>query len=117
MLNQFKKSLRHTQTDAENALWYHLKSRNILGVKFRRQHVLRNYIVDFVCLEKKLIIELDGSQHAEREAYDAVRTRVLVREGFRVMRFWNHEVLEDIEIVLEVIFNALGGDSHPSPIR
>jgi very-short-patch-repair endonuclease len=77
------------------------------GLKFRRQHVLQGYIVDFVCLEKKLIIELDGSQHADQETYDAVRTQALEKDGFKVIRFWNNEVLESIGVVLEVIYSAL----------
>jgi very-short-patch-repair endonuclease len=107
MLNQFKKSLRLSQTNVENILWYHLRNRNMKGLKFRRQHVLQGYIVDFVCLEKKLIIELDGSQHADREAYDAMRTKILENDGFRIIRFWNNNVLENLSTVLEVIYNAL----------
>ena len=72
MLLKFKKSLRFNQSDAENILWYRLRSRNLNGFKFRRQHVLHGYIVDFVCLEEKLIIELDGGQHDERKIYDAL---------------------------------------------
>ena len=68
MLKHFKKSLRKSQTDAESMLWYHLRNRNFQNHKFRRQHILRGYIVNFVCLEKKLVIELDGGQHAERTA-------------------------------------------------
>ena len=107
MLNQFKKSLRLSQTNAENILWYYLKNRNMKGLKFRRQHVLQGYIVDFVCLEKKLIIELDGSQHAEQETYDAIRTKALRNDGFKVIRFWNNEVLENIGVILDVIYSAL----------
>jgi very-short-patch-repair endonuclease len=107
MLSKFKKSLRQSQTDAENILWYYLKNRNMKRLKFRRQHVLQGYIVDFVCLEKKLIIELDGSQHVNQEAYDAIRTKVLENDGFKVIRFWNNDVLERIGIVLEVIYSAL----------
>ena len=107
MLNKFKKLLRHSQTNVEDILWYHLRDRNMKGCKFRRQHILQGYIVDFVCLEKKLIVELDGSQHAEQEKYDAVRTQKLNDNNFKVIRFWNHEVLEDITGVLEAIYDAL----------
>jgi very-short-patch-repair endonuclease len=107
MLNKFKKSLRFSQTNVENILWYHLKNRNMKRLKFRRQHVLQGYIVDFVCLEKKLIIELDGGQHAEQETYDAALTQALENDGFKVMRFWNNNVLENIGAVLEVIYGAL----------
>ena len=103
MLEHFQKSLRKTQTDAESLLWYHLRNRNLDGFKFRRQHILKGYIVDFVCLEKKLIIELDGSQHAMRQAYDNVRTQKLQNDGFKVLRFWNNEILDNIEGVWEVI--------------
>lgn len=86
MLNRFKKTLRKLQTDAESILWYHLKNRNFQNHKFRRQHVLCGYIVDFVCLEERLIIELDGGQHAERTEYDSARTLELEADGFRVLR-------------------------------
>lgn len=107
MLDQFKKSLRQSQTDVENILWHYLRNRNMQGYKFRRQHVLRGYIVDFVCLEEKLIIELDGSQHTEQEAYDARRTLMFESDGFRVIRFWNNEIIENINGVMEVIYDAL----------
>jgi very-short-patch-repair endonuclease len=109
MLSQFKKALRVSQTDAEEVLWYYLRNRCFLGVKFRRQHVLRGFIVDFVCLEKRLVIELDGSQHAEREGYDVMRTKILEEDGYRVLRFWNNDVLEDIELVLDVIDEVVEG--------
>ncbi len=111
-LNHFKKSLRTSQTDAENKLWYHLRNRNLHGAKFRRQHILRNYIVDFVCLEQKLIIELDGSQHAEQITYDETRTQILKKDGFRVIRFWNNDVLENTNAILEMIYHAL--NPHPT---
>ena len=106
MLKRFKKTLRTNQTDAESRLWYHLRDRRSQGWKFRRQHILQGYIVDFVCLERKLIIELDGGQHAEQEAYDNRRTRVLEKDGFKVIRFWNNEVLTNTEGVLEMILNT-----------
>src|SRR3990167_9076020 len=106
MLNKFKKTLRTNQTDAESRLWYHLRDRRFQGWKFRRQHILQGYIVDFVCLERKLVIELDGGQHAEQEAYDTRRTRVLEKDGFKVIRFWNNEVLTNTEGVLEMILNT-----------
>ena len=75
MLNRFKNSLHYSQTDAENKLWYDLRNRHFQNHKFRRQHVLSVYIVDFVCLQKKLVIELDGGQHAEQNEYDSTRTQ------------------------------------------
>ena len=112
MLKHFKKSLRKSQTDAEGILWYHLRNRNFQNHKFRRQHVLCGYIVDFVCLEKKLVIELDGGQHAERTAYDSARTLKLEGDGFQVRRFWNNEIFNNMDGVLEAIYEVL---EHPSP--
>ncbi len=109
-LKRFQKTLRTNQTDAESRLWYHLRDRRFYGWKFRRQHMLQNYIVDFVCLKKKLVIELDGGQHADQEAYDNQRTRILEMNGFKVIRFWNNDVLSNIEGVLEMILNA----PHPT---
>jgi very-short-patch-repair endonuclease len=97
------KSLRSNQTDAEAKLWYHLRAYRFMGLKFKRQKPVGNYIVDFVCIEKKLIIELDGGQHAEKAEYDKARTKFLESEGYHVLRFWNHEVLNELEAVLEFI--------------
>jgi very-short-patch-repair endonuclease len=92
MLKHLKKSLRKSQTDAERVLWYRLRNRNLQNYKFRQQHILCGYIVDFVCLEKKLIIELDGGQHAETNEYDSARMLKLETNGFQVLRFWNKEM-------------------------
>lgn len=110
--------LRKNLTDAEKHLWRHLRLRQIEGHKFRRQHPLGNYIADFVCIEGKLIVEVDGGQHAERLADDAMRTACLEVQGFRVLRFWNNEVLGNIEGVVERVREALL-DPHPSlpPVR
>lgn len=105
MLTKFKKDLRTKQTSAEKLLWFQLRNRRFQGWKFRRQHILKGYIVDFVCLERKLVVELDGGQHADQKAYDHQRTQVLQKEGFQVIRFWNNEVLRNMEGVLEVILN------------
>jgi very-short-patch-repair endonuclease len=113
MLNHFKKSLRQSQTDAENKIWYHLKNRCFQNYKFRRQHVLCGYIVDFVCLQKKLVIELDGGQHAEQHEYDLARTLKLEADGFQVLRFWNNEILHNMDDVLEEILQALS-TPHPT---
>lgn len=101
------RQLRKNQTDAEKTLWKYLRDRRMFNSKFRRQHVVGPYIVDFVCLGQKLVIELDGGQHAEQIEYDAQRTAFLVREGFRVMRFWNNQVLAETESVLDEIRAAL----------
>jgi NAD(P)-dependent dehydrogenase (short-subunit alcohol dehydrogenase family)/very-short-patch-repair endonuclease len=100
------RNLRNNLTDAEKKLWHALKS-NQLGVKFRRQQPIDNYIADFACLEKKLIIELDGGQHGEQTVRDETRTQYIKQFGFRVLRFWNNEVLQNLNDVLETIRNAL----------
>src|SRR5579871_254067 len=89
--------LRRNQSDAEYALWSELRAHKFFALKFRRQHPIGRYIVDFCCIDKQLIIELDGSQHLESAAYDERRTAFLNRQGFRVVRFWNHEVLLGME--------------------
>ena len=106
MLKKFQKALRISQTDAESRLWYHLRSRRFQGWKFRRQHILQGYIVDFVCLERRLVIELDGGQHADQEAYDNQRTRAVENDGFKVIRFCNNDVLNNLEAVLETILST-----------
>lgn len=106
--------MRSEPTDAENKLWVRLR-RNALGVKFKRQYVVRGYIVDFGCPERQLIIEVDGGQHAETRAYDERRSSVLAKDGFRVLRFWNTDVLENIDGVLESIMQALQQPPSPQP--
>ncbi|KGP62132.1 ATP-dependent helicase HrpA, partial [Legionella norrlandica] len=86
--------------------WYYLRA-NRLGCKFKRQVPMGAYIVDFVCLEKRVIIELDGGQHAENQTYDMNRTAWLTAGGFKVLRFWNHDVFQQTPAVLEAIMNAL----------
>ena len=99
--------LRKNLTDAEQHLWRHLRLRQIDGHKFRRQHPLGHYIADFVCVECKLIVEVDGGQHAGQLAQDATRTAWLEAHGYRVLRFWNNEVLGNIAGVLERVRAAL----------
>ena len=94
-------------TPAEAKLWSHLRAHRMGDVHFRSQHAIGNYIVDFVAPRKKLIIELDGSQHLEQEEYDAERTAFLQSKGYRVLRFWNNDVMNDIDSVLTVIWDAL----------
>jgi adenine-specific DNA-methyltransferase len=103
------KQLRKNSTDAERALWRILRSRQVGGHKFRRQQPLGPSIVDFVCLEARLVVEVDGGQHdAEVDrVYDLARSQWLEKDGFRVLRFWNHEVLNQLESVSEAISNAL----------
>src|SRR5690242_7416084 len=94
-------------TDAEKLMWSKLRGRRFDGVKFKRQKPIAGYIVDFVALDHKLIVEIDGGQHAERSGADAVRTRVLEESGYHVVRFWNHDVLDNIEGVLEALVQEL----------
>jgi adenine-specific DNA-methyltransferase len=101
------RQLRKEQTPAEARLWRQLRDRQFTGFKFRRQRVIGPYIADFVCLEQYLIIELDGGQHQEQRAYDERRTLFLETEGFRVLRFWNHQVLGESQAVLGAIHQAL----------
>ena len=106
----FAQHLRKSMTDAERKLWRRLRGRQ-LGVKFRRQHPFESYILDFVCLEHRLVIEVDGSQHADAAVQDATRTAALEEAGFRVLRFWNNEVLAQTDAVVAVI----AGELNPSP--
>ena len=109
--------LRVGQTDAEQKLWRHLRNRQMQGWKFRRQHEIDRYIADFACPDAGLIVELDGSQHGEQVIYDETRTRKLETMGCRVLRFWDNDVLTNIEGVLEVILAALASPApHPSPL-
>jgi very-short-patch-repair endonuclease len=116
-MRQFAKELRTNLTEAERLLWRHLRSRRLEDYKFRRQQIIGLYIVDFVCFEAKLIVELDGGQHAESVAYDHSRTAFLTTAGFRVMRFWNNEVLGNLESVLACIRAecAVAPSPQPSP--
>jgi very-short-patch-repair endonuclease len=107
------RELRRSETDAERKLWRFLRNRQIGGHKFRRQHAVGPYVADFACVERGLIVELDGGQHAEQQRYDARRTAFLVARGFKVIRFWDNEVLTQPGAVLESILREL--ESRPSP--
>jgi methylmalonyl-CoA mutase cobalamin-binding domain/chain len=110
------RTLRTTTTNAEQLLWQLLRNRALNGVKFRRQHPIAGYVLDFYCHEAKLAIELDGSQHLERKAdYDEKRTQALREEGIRVLRFWNNDVLNQTEVVLDEIWRALEDSLTPGP--
>lgn len=108
-LYEFGRSLRKQMTEAENKLWEHLRSKKLNGLKYRRQHPLHNYIADFYCHEKKLVIEIDGAVHttADNAEYDKGRTYELQELGVTVIRFWNDEVINDLEGVLEKIEKAV----------
>ena len=101
------RELRNSPTDAERALWGQLRLWQLDGYKFRRQQPLGRYIVDFVCLEKRVVVEVDGGQHAQQAALDAERDRWLRDEGFVVLRFWNHDVLKNIDVVKEQVYKTL----------
>ncbi|RIK28393.1 MAG: hypothetical protein DCC56_16530 [Anaerolineae bacterium] len=102
--------LRKELTLAERKLWSVIRNDN-LGVNFRRQHAIGNYIPDFACIEKKLVIELDGSQHLEQEEYDEERTKYLESLGYKVIRFWNNDVMKDIDSVVLAILHAIDKNS------
>ena len=101
------RSLRRKSTDAEVLMWQHLRSRRLLGCKFRRQVPIGKYIVDFLCEDPPMIIELDGGQHMDQQGYDQARSGWLVENGFRVLRYWNNDVLENMEGVLESLFSTI----------
>ena len=105
-LTKLSKELRKNSTDVERVLWQKLRARQFYGIKFRRQQPIGNFIVDFVSFEKNLIIELDGGQHAENKQKDLKRDRILSNEGFNVLRFWNNEIMEYLDGVLERIREA-----------
>ena len=109
--------LRRNSTVAERRLWRHLRSRTLSGLKFVRQEPIGPYIVDFVCRERRLIVEVDGSQHAT-DMRDAIRDQWLVDHRYRVLRFWNIEVMENIEGVWETILSAASAERppHPNPL-
>ena len=99
--------LRQNQTEAEAKLWSRLRAHRMAGVQFRRQHAIGNYIVDFCSPRRKLVIELDGSQHLDQSEYDAERTKYLEAKGYHVLRFWNNEIINEIDAVLNVIWTEI----------
>jgi very-short-patch-repair endonuclease len=109
--------LRRDQTDAERTLWFRLRDRRLNGMKFRRQMPIKSYVVDFCCESAHLIIELDGGQHGERSAEDAKRTADLEAYGYLVLRFWNNDVLSNIDGVVEtIVATASHVPPHPNPL-
>jgi very-short-patch-repair endonuclease len=115
IIKQYARNLRKNLTDAERALWKQLRCREIAGLKFRKQAPIGRYIVDFICYEANIIIEVDGSQHDDNKQYDEERTNWLNKRGFRVYRFWNNEVLLNMEGVKEIIWKACSDHPHPNP--
>lgn len=106
LLTRRARDMRHVLTDAENKLWFTLRNRQFFGMKFRRQVPVGNYIADFLCFERNLIVEVDGGQHSD-SIYDAKRDSWLQSEGYRVMRFSNHDVLTNMEGVLTTLARNL----------
>jgi adenine-specific DNA-methyltransferase len=118
MLRDNARRLRREQTDAERKLWSRLRDRRLGGAKFRRQHPIGPYIADFCCPEARLVIELDGGQHGVHRDDDRRRTAFLTQQGYRVLRFWNNQVLQEPEAVLSRLAEALrpSTDPHPRPL-
>ena len=112
--NRLQRVLRRNMTDAEQALWRRLRGCQVKGCKFRRQHPFGDFILDFVCLEARLVVEVDGGQHNE-SAQDLARDQALADAGFRVMRFWNNQVLNEVESVVESIWLELETLAPSSP--
>ena len=111
------RELRNEATDAERALWQRLKSAQLAGLKFSRQIPIAGYIGDFVCRSHKLVVELDGSQHQDQVTYDTKRTAALDALGYRVIRFWNGDVFDNIAGVLEAILEAADNrERMPTPL-
>ena len=106
------KERRRNSTEAENRMWYYLRNRRLGGYKFVREQVIGHYIADFVCREKKIIIEIDGGQHMDAVQYDLMRTKHLENNGYKVVRFWNHDVLQNIQAVMDSILNII--DTMPN---
>jgi len=107
MLKERARDLRRNMTEAENRFWYYVRDRRLGGHKFVREKVIGNYIADFVCREKKLIIELDGGQHMTAVEYDRQRTTYLETQGYTVLRIWNDEIFKNISGVAEKILNLI----------
>jgi very-short-patch-repair endonuclease len=101
------RALRKNLTDAERLLWKHLRMRQLGSYKFRRQQPIGNYIVDFVCFEKKVIIELDGGQHTQQAEYDEARSEWLQERGYRVLRYWNHDVMKAPYVIMAKILEEI----------
>ena len=111
------RELRGNATEAERKLWQHLSARKLAGIRFNRQFPIGQFICDFVSREKRLVIELDGGHHAAALEYDARRTGFLEAQGYLVIRFWNNDVLENIDGVLKAIEQVLDNRTAPNPSR
>ena len=106
------KQLHRNMTPAEVKLWARLRAHRLEGVHFRNQHAIGKYVVDFCAPRKKLIIELDGSQHLDQEEYDEIRTQYLESQGYKVIRFWNTDVMKDVDSVIRAIMQVMESERH-----
>jgi very-short-patch-repair endonuclease len=111
---EFARQLRENSTDAERLFWSRVRGHRLRGYKFKRQYPIGTFIVDFACIEEKLVVELDGGQHAGSER-DRQRDTRLIEEGYRVLRFWNNDVLSNIEGVVQTVIKNLRPSPQPSP--
>ena len=109
------RALRIDMTNAERMLWQAMRNRQLCDARFRRQHPVGKYIADFACPDRKLIVELDGGQHQEQAVYDEARTGFLQAQGWRVLRFWNNEVMENLEGVLAKVVEHLTSSPPSQP--
>jgi very-short-patch-repair endonuclease len=109
------KRLRRTQTNADRILWFRLRDRRLAGLKFKRQFPINRFVVDFFCADAKLVIELDGGQHSQRVAIDEKRTEILESMGYLALRFWNNDVMRNIEGVMEDILSPIRTPDPPHP--
>ncbi|MGD0585676.1 MAG: DUF559 domain-containing protein [Oryzomonas sp.] len=114
-LHSYARELRNNGTDVERLLWRHLRNSQLGGIKFRRQQAIEAYIVDFVSFDTRIVIELDGGQHKENEVYDEQRDACLRANGFSVLRFWNNDLITNIEGVLEVVRQRCLEVNSPTP--
>ena len=114
-LTNFARNLRNQPTEAERRLWQHLRASQLESAKFTRQHPIGNFIADFACRSLRLAIELDGGQHSG-STMDANRTRIIEAHGYRVIRFWNHEVMENVDGVLQVIVREIAIARNQTPL-
>jgi very-short-patch-repair endonuclease len=112
-LTKFARQMRCEPTVAELKFWYQVRDRRLEGFKFKRQIPVGPYIADFICIERRLIVEIDGGQHSESE-HDRKRDAFLTSEGYRVLRFWNADVLTNMEGVIDMVIMELGVPPHPA---
>jgi very-short-patch-repair endonuclease len=115
MANERARHLRQHRTEAEIAIWQRLRRKQLDGARFRQQFPIGPYIVDFLCLQRRLIIEIDGGQHATNVAADAARTTWLASQSFHVMRFWNNDVSDNLDGVIDTIYRWLLNNPAPPP--